>query len=388
MHPTALIHYGELGLKGQNRKDFENRLRKNIAARLSSAGVDSRVTLAHRYLTLPVTNPETAGTVTDILSKTFGISWFAIAHTLPRDSEPSEIPERVLGLAKPNATPETSFRISAKRADKRYPLTSAELEREVGAYIIKNTEYTNVDLSDPDHTYYIEIDRDEIFIFDRKHPGPGGLPVGSSGKALVLLSGGFDSPIAAYLMAKRGCNIDFLNFYVKEPGKTDKIPRLASKLSEYTDPGRIHLAPYLPFNLAVLETKTFYELVLFRRFMLRIGENLAREHGYDMIVTGDSLGQVASQTVENIHATEDALDEALCLRPLIGMDKEDIITVAREIDIFDIAKEPEKDCCSLIDRHPKTKVTLERIREEEQKIGGYEQALTDTLGQISTMSLP
>lgn len=388
MHNTFLIHYGELGLKGRNRKDFENRLLKNISNKLKYCSLDIAVTMQHRYLTIELPTEEHVPTVSNLLSKTFGISWFAVAKTLPRDTDQKKISAEVLTLARTHAAPETTFRISAKRADKSFPLTSSELERTIGAEVIQNTEYSSVNLSDPDHTYFIEIDHSNIFIFDRRHSGPGGLPIGSSGKALTLFSGGFDSPVAAYLMAKRGCTVDFLNFFVKEPGKTDKVPRLASKLSEYTGSGRLHLAPYLPFNMAILEAESNYELVLFRRFMLRVGEILAKKYGYDLLVTGDSLGQVASQTVENIHATEDALEEVLCLRPLIGMDKEDIITISREIDLFDIAREPEKDCCSLIDRHPKTKVTLDTIREEEKKIAQYDKVIKETIGQISTMTIP
>lgn len=382
MHHTFLIHYGELGLKGKNRKDFENRLLKNITDKLRRKGLDVPMTMQHRYLTIELPDEKHIPTVCDLLSKTFGISWFAIAETLPRDTDQKKISAEVLTLAKTHAAPEITFRISAKRADKSFPLTSGELERAIGAEVLQKTKHSSVNLSAPDHTYFIEINHSHIFIFDRRLSGPGGLPIGSSGKALALLSGGFDSPVAAYLMAKRGCTIDFLNFFVNEPGKTDKVPRLASKLSKYTGHGRLYLAPYLPFNMAILDAESNYELVLFRRFMLRVGEKLAKKYGYDLLITGDSLGQVASQTVENIHATEDALEEALCLRPLIGMDKEEIITIARNINLFDIAREPENDCCSLIDRHPKTKVTLEKIREEEKKIAQYDRLIEETLKEI------
>jgi len=382
---TILIHYGELGLKGKNRIDFENRLRKNIKASCTAKKIDCDFSLEHRYLTLAPHNPKLTAETLDILSKTFGISWYAPATVLPITATSGDITAAVVQLAQTFGSPDRTFRIKAKRANKNYPERSAEIEKSVGKAVIADTSYTRVNLSRPDDTYYIEIDQQEIYIFNQRYEGLRGLPVGSSGPVLVLLSGGFDSPVAAYLMAKRGCSVNFLHFYVNKPRAGDKISRLAGALTQYTGPGTLHTAPYLPFNIAVLDIGTEYELVLFRRFMLKIAERICSEKGYQAIVSGDSLGQVASQTLENISATTCALADTTLLRPLIAYDKEEIIALAKRIGTYDISNESDKDCCSLIDRHAKTRVSREKIEMEEEKIENYEKVCEETLLEGRTL---
>lgn len=383
---TILIHYGELGLKGHNRRDFENKLKKNISSTFLRFDIEHTIDLEHRYYILTLEDPGKIDQTLNLLHTIFGISWFAPTHVLPPDASIDAISEVALSLASHNNQPECSFRVTAKRANKNYPYKSPEIERAVGQHLKENT-YCKINLKKPDFTYFIEINHNSIHVYADRHEGVGGLPVGTSGRALALLSGGFDSPVAAYLMAKRGCDVDFLHFYVSKPDGSSKIVRLSQHLSQYTQSRTLYLAPYLPFSLAITDIKTNYELALFRRFTLKIAEKIAREKHYDAIVTGDSLGQVASQTLENIIATDDALDQVMCFRPLIGMDKREIISLDDHIGVSEIAKEPEKDCCSIIDRHAKTRVSIEKIREEETKLENYNNIVEDTFSELDTLTL-
>lgn len=378
MTQTYLIHYGEIGLKGKNRKDFEFQLKRNIKAKLQLLVKELNIEIKNKYLTLDIKKRTQKEEIIEVLETVFGIKWFAPAQRFSRDTEIKELENEIFKRAKSKADSSRTFRIYCKRADKTFPQKSDEIEKRIGERVIKETDYNSVSLTQPQDTFSIEINPTEIFLYDEKIPGPGGLPVGSNGRVLVLLSGGIDSPVAAYMMAKRGCSIDFLHFYVNEPDKNSKIVRLTDQISRFTGKSRLYLAPYLPFNMAIMDVDTEYELVLFRRFTFRVAENLCREKKIDAIATGDNLGQVASQTVENLKATNDALEETACFRPLVGMDKEEIIKIAKLIGTYEISIEPHKDCCSIIDRHARTRVEIDRIREEEKKIVEYKDLLTKT----------
>lgn len=383
-----LIHYGELGLKGKNRKDFEYQLRRNLKDKVESVGDKIEIAIKNKYLTLTATRKDQQDTpIASQIGKVFGIKWFAAVETLPRNSTLTNITKAVLKKAKSVADSKASFKIDCKRADKTFETKSDEVERKIGAEVIKSTDFKVVNLSDPNYTFYIEINSEEILVFSEKLHGLGGLPVGSSGRILTLLSGGIDSPVAAFLMAKRGCNVDFLHFYVNKPENDSKIIKLAKQVSQFTGSGRLFLAPYLPFNMNILEVDTEYELVLFRRFILRIAERLCKEQKIHALSTGDNLGQVASQTLENISATDDALENLVCFRPLIGFDKEEIIKAAQRIGTYFISNQPSKDCCSIIDRHARTRVGIARIQEEEMKIKDYEKLIKDTMREISIIKV-
>lgn len=369
---TYLIHYGELGLKGNNRRDFENKLRKNILEKILPLDPKSALEIRHKYFVLKTI---TRKDLTQAIAQVFGIKWFAKATTLPRAKTVKDLGAKAIKLIDPEIP---TFKISCKRADKTYPTISPEVEKQVGEVVLKKFKKLKVDLFNPLQEIRIEINTDAIFIYAKKEKGAGGLPVGTSGRVLVLLSGGIDSPVAAYMMAKRGCRVDFLNFYVTK--NDDKIKRLAEKLRDYTGPSsRLYFAPYVYFSTEVLNLNTEFELVLFRRFMLKVAEEICHRHHIAAIVSGDNLGQVASQTLENLVATEDALTDIPCFRPLIGLDKDEIIDIAKKISTFDISNEPHKDCCSLIDRHARTRVTVEKIKEEEVKIADYQGLLDKTL---------
>ncbi|MBN1618190.1 tRNA 4-thiouridine(8) synthase ThiI [Candidatus Dojkabacteria bacterium] len=382
MTNSVLIHYGELGLKGKNLRDFENRLRKNIQAKISKIDSTTKTELHHKYLVLTHENIEQKDKVGDQLSKVFGIKWFANVRTLDRNLDYSEIVKEVIKIASSTKDSDTTFRITCKRADKRYPMKSGEIEQEIGHSVIEQTKLKKVNLNSPEIEIFVEINNDFIFIFSDKQKGAGGLPVGSGGRVLCLLSGGFDSPVAAYLIAKRGFHVDYLHFYVQPINEESKICKIVKALNSYTSDhtnrNRIYASPYLPFNMEILQIETRYELVLFRRFVLKYAEKLIEKYHYKAIVSGDNIGQVASQTIENIIASEDALAQSICFRPLLSFDKEEILQISKRIKLFDICKISHKDCCSLIDKHAKTKVTIERIRYEESKLKNYDGIIKNT----------
>ncbi len=385
---SYLIHYGELGLKGKNRINFEQQLVKNIKSSLNREQLTAEIELKHKLIQLTCKPEHGSKTqLNEILGRIFGISWFAKTETISRESNLGEIAQTVLSLAKPKASPKKTFRVTAKRADKRYLNSSKEIEELVGQDLLDKTDYKNVDLGSPDHTYFVEVDHDQIYVFDKKFRGAGGLPVDSSGRTLVLLSGGIDSPVAAWTMAKRGCAVDFLHFYVDKPDSKSKITRLSQKVSQWSGSSRLFTAPYLPFNLAITEIETEYELVLFRRFMMRVAERLCERKGIDAIATGDSLGQVASQTISNITAANDALESRVCFRPLLGYDKQEIISIAKKIGTFEVSNKPGKDCCSIIDRHAKTRVGLEKIRKEEGKFEDLLTIIDETIDEMGREGL-
>jgi thiamine biosynthesis protein ThiI len=387
---TFLIHYGEIGLKGENRGDFEKALERDLIYKISDITENAKFETHNKYFTLEIPSDSALNDNEKIINRikrVFGVKWFAQVQEFDRQTPLQKINEEIIKRARNQAAPDKTFKIDCKRADKRFPKTSQEIEVKIGAQIIQNTEYKKVDLSNPDDTYFVEITHSQIFIFEEKIDGPGGLPVGASGRMLTLLSGGIDSPVAAYLMAKRGCQIDFLHFYVKKPGKDDKIPRLAKQVAKFTGRGRLFLLPYLPFNMKLLDIDTMYELVLFRRFMFKATEQVISEKDHKALVTGDNLGQVASQTIENLTAADDILENNTCLRPLIGYDKFEIIQIAKQIDTFKISNEAHKDCCSIVDRHAKTKVTLKRIGEEESKIKDYSNLLENTLEELDYIDI-
>lgn len=353
---TILVHYGELALKGKNRRIFENRLIENI-----KKACGGRIRRLEGRIVVEGAEPE-------CLKNVFGISWFAPSVRVEKDV--SAIKNVLLKMKGGRVESAKSFGVFVKRADKSFPYSSLEIAKILGDEILKKYRL-RVDLNTPELPIYVEI-ADEAFIYFEKYSGLGGLPVGISGRVLSLLSGGIDSPVASYMMMKRGCHVDYVHFHTFPANKRvleTKIIDILKVLNRYGHESRIYLAPYHPFQLAMLE-KGFgsgYELVLFRRFMVRVVEKIAERNNYLALITGDSLGQVASQTLENLKAVKmDA--SAPILQPLISFDKDEIIAVAREIGSYDLSIKPYKDCCSLIATTPRTKAKVQHIRDLERKL--------------------
>lgn len=350
-----LVHYGEIALKGHNRPLFEKRLEENI--RLS---LRCRVMREQGRL---VAETDDRSQAAEALSKTFGIEWFSFCRETVNDigGLKKECLKEVTGK-------ERSFKVECSRSWKDYPMTSIQVNELVGEEIIKK-HGLKVSLERPEKTVYVEIGERKARVFSEKLRGPGGLPVGSSGRVLCLFSGGIDSPVAAWMMMKRGCNVDYLHFHAlrdTQELKESKILSLAEELRTYCPFSKLYVVPYYPFDLAARGGK--YNLVLFRRFMMKVASRLADRIKAKAIVTGESVGQVASQTLDNMACIGEACSFPI-LRPLVGMDKEEIISMAKEIGTYGHSIEPYKDCCSIIARHPATRASLEKMKSMEEKLG-------------------
>jgi thiamine biosynthesis protein ThiI len=353
---TILAHYGELALKGRNRRIFENKLIENI-----KKACDGRIRRLEGRIVVQGSEPE-------CLKDVFGISWFAPCFSVEKDI--SAIKNALMEMKGVRVESGKSFGVFVKRADKSFPYSSLEIAKTVGDEILKKYKL-RVDLNNPELPIYIEI-ADEVFIYFEKHEGLGGLPVGISGRVLSLLSGGIDSPVASYMMMKRGCQVDYVHFHTFPANETvleTKIKDILKVLNRYGFESRIYLAPYHPFQLAMLGKKldSGYELVMFRRFMVRVAEKIAETNNYLALITGDSLGQVASQTLENLKTVKMGVSAPI-LQPLISFDKDEIVTIARKIGSYDLSIKPYKDCCSLIAKSPRTKSRVEHIRNLEQRL--------------------
>lgn len=366
----TLVHYGEIALKGKNRHLFEHQLIENIQ-KLSGGKVER---LRGRLLV--------DGAGLKRLENVFGIVWFA--PVCPVEREVKTIIKEVLAEVRERVKGKPTFAVKVSRADKTFSRSSQELAAEIGQ-VVKDQYQLEVDLDSPQLPIFIEILKDRALIYFEKISGLGGLPVGVSGQILALFSGGIDSAVASFLMMKRGCRVDFLHFHTfpeNEAVWETKIKRLVESLGLYQPQSKLLLAPYYPFQLSLGKGRPGYELVLFRRFMVQVGERLARKEGYQALVTGDSLGQVASQTLENLAVVDEACTLPI-FRPLIGFDKQEIVDLAKMIGTYEISIQPYKDCCSLVTRRPKTKARLDEVKrlEGELGLGGI---LEETFGLVGS----
>ena len=367
----AIVHYHELALKGRNRDFFERQLIGNIRTALKDLGATRIESLPGR---LRVALPESLkdDVVKERLSAVFGIANFSLAQAVPLNLPKPDLNEltRGIGAAVTQRTFDT-FRVTAKRADKRLALTSMDVEREVGKYVRELTDKT-VKLSSPDLTIYIELLAKDAYYSLDKFQGPGGMPVGVSGTVACLISGGIDSPVAAYRMMKRGCNAVFIHLSGRplvSRASEEKVRELVQILTAHQYRSKLFIVPFGEIQREIVaQTPAPYRVVLYRRLMVRIAGELALADRCWALVTGDSLGQVASQTPENLSVIEEAAELPM-LRPLIGMDKLEITNQAQRIGTFTTSIEPDQDCCSLfVPPHPSTKTRLDDIRRIERSL--------------------
>jgi len=366
----AIIHYHELALKGRNRPFFEQRLARNIRSAVRDVGGKQVDTLQGRIRV--ILQPDASWPlVRERLARVFGIANFSLAQSAPFDDDTTRLLDPLksaIGEAIQDVAFAT-FRVSAKRSDKRLPMTSMDVEREIGAHVCQITGKA-VDLRQPDVTIHIETLIKDAYYFLHREEGAGGLPIGTSGKVACLLSGGIDSPVAAYRLMKRGCPAVFIHFhgrpYVSRASE-EKVRELAELLTRYQSNSRLYLVPFGDIQRQiVLGAPSAFRIVLYRRMMIRIAEELARRERCWALVTGDSLGQVASQTAENISVVEEASGLPI-LRPLIGMDKLEITQQAQKIGTFQTSIEPDEDCCRLfVPPHPSTRTELDHIHKIER----------------------
>jgi thiamine biosynthesis protein ThiI len=365
----AIIHYHELALKGRNRPYFEGKLVRHIRLALKKLGI-ARVEPLQGRIRVVLKDEAAWEPIRERLARVFGIANFSLTHAIPLDVRNPDLD--ALKAAVGEAVRDRSFatfRVSTRRADKRFPLTSMDVDRAIGAHVGALTG-KKVNLTDPDLTVHIELLARQSYVSVQKEAGPGGMPTGVSGKVACLLSGGIDSPVAAWRMLKRGCKVTFVHFhgrpYVTRASE-EKVREIVELLTRYQLYSRLYLVPFGDIQRQiVLGAPAPFRVVLYRRMMVRIAEELARRDKCWALVTGDSLGQVASQTPENLGVVEDAAQVPL-LRPLIGMDKSEITEQAQRIGTFDVSIEPDQDCCKLfVPPHPSTRTSLDHIRKVER----------------------
>jgi thiamine biosynthesis protein ThiI len=365
----AIVHYHELALKGRNRPYFEQKLVRHLRLVLRDLGVRQVEALPGRIRI--VLNDETPWeSVNGRLKRVFGIAHYALAQSVPMNLGHPSLEALKEAVGRDVAPlPFETFRVSTKRADKRFPFTSVDVDREVGAHLCRLTG-KKVSLGRPDLTVQVELLAKAAYYSTKKEAGAGGLPVGISGKVACCISGGIDSPVAAHRMMKRGCRAMFVHFhgrpYVSRASE-EKVRDLVRILTQYQGASRLYLVPFGEIQRQiVLGAPAAFRVVLYRRMMLRIAEELARKERCWALVTGDSLGQVASQTPENLSVAQEAAQLPI-LRPLIGMDKVEITEQAQRIGTFETSIEPDQDCCTLfVPPHPSTKTGLDTIRKIER----------------------
>jgi tRNA uracil 4-sulfurtransferase len=362
----VVMHYGEVSIKGKNRPIFLRRLVRNVQQALSDFG-DITVEMLSGRLLVAVPMEVPWAILEERLRRIFGLANFARCAEAPHDLE--AIKQTVSHVL--HGRTFASFRITARRAFKELPFHSLELQQVLGAHVLA-THQTRVSLDDPVLTVYVDIVPRRALVYVEKLPGAGGLPVGISGVVLSLLSGGIDSPVAAYRMMKRGCRVDFVHFHsypFLDRTSQQKARQLAQRLTRHQYAARLFLVPFGDIQQQIVGVAPApYRVVLYRRYMLRIALTLAQQTGAEALVTGESLGQVASQTLQNLRVIE-AVSALPVLRPLIGMDKAEIMQQAQAIGTYEISVLPDQDCCTLfVPRHPTTGAALAHIEAMERTL--------------------
>jgi tRNA uracil 4-sulfurtransferase len=363
---SFVVHYQEIALKGKNRPWFLGRLVRNLRHATSDLDVESVRALMGRIEVVlgPSANP---AAVAERIGKTFGIANYSFAGRASLDLD--QIAQAILADLGERAP--RSFRVSARRADKRFPLTSPQIEREVGGRI-KSAKGWTVNLDDPELVIHVEMLTNDSFYFFGKERGAGGLPTGTAGRVACLLSGGIDSPVAAWRMMKRGCAVTFVHFHsypVLSRASIDKAKQLVDLLTHYQHRSRLYVVPFGDLQQQVLlSVPGPMRVIVYRRLMMRIAERIARARGAQALVTGEVVGQVASQTLENL-AVIASVTTMPVFRPLIGMDKEEITAEAQRLGSYPISIIPDQDCCTLFTpRNPLTRGRLADIEQAEQAL--------------------
>ena len=387
---TVLIRYDEIGLKGRNRKYFEKCLLKNIKRALSCLDdIHYSSPRGRIFLDIP---SSLAMECSSSLKTIPGIASFSIGVSLRPDFDAIS----ALGVqwieSKLESVEALKFFVKTRRSDKSFPQTSQEVNFEVGSRILKelSSRGLSVNIKEAEYVFEIEIGRSETVVFDNREPGLCGLPVGSSGNVLCMLSGGIDSPVSAFLMACRGCRVHFV-FFDNQPflgrGGYDKVLNLAKKINKFQSRGILYVVPFQEVQGAIRDhCNEENRIVLYRRMMYRIADEIAKRQRYMALVTGESLNQVASQTLENLAAVS-CITSLSVFRPLIGMNKESIITKAKKIDTYDVSIEPQPDCCSIF--MPKNPVTRSKIRflERDEEKFPWKELQEDALARMEVIKV-
>lgn len=370
MKEVILIKIGEIVLKGLNRKNFEDRLIKTIRERILPLGNFEIINLQSTIYLIPQDASVDLEPVCKKVSKIFGISCFSRAAQCEKSID--SIRETAAHYLREALAQVKTFKVESKRSDKKFELKSPEISALVGERLLEAFPNLSVDVNNPDITVTVEVRDFGAYVRGEALPGAGGIPVGTGGRAAILISGGIDSPVAAWMMAKRGVELVAVHFAsppYTSPRAEQKVVSLLNKVAQYS--GKIEMLT-VPFTqIQELIKKSCPEdlfTIIMRRFMMKISQRIAQKYRCGALVTGESLGQVASQTMSAIFCTDSA-SEMPVFRPLIGMDKDEIVTIARKIDTFETSILPYEDCCTVFTpRHPKTRPTLEEVLRAEEKL--------------------
>ena len=371
MFKAFLIKYAEIGIKGKNRFIFENALRDQIKFALDSVEGEFQVTKEQGRIYVEAMTEYDYEETVDALKRVFGISSICPVMLI-EDKEWSSLTQAVGDyIDKVYPDKNFTFKVEAKRSDKSYPYNSPEICVEMGAYLLDRFSELKVDVHKPDVRINVEV-RKKAYVYSIIIPGPGGMPVGSNGKAMLLLSGGIDSPVAGYMIAKRGVTIEATYFhappYTSERAK-QKVVDLAKLVSRYTGPINLHVVNFTDIQLYIYEQCPHDELtIIMRRYMMKIAETIANQTNCLGLITGESIGQVASQTLQSLNATN-AVCNMPVYRPLIAFDKQDIVEIAEKINTYETSILPFEDCCTIfVAKHPVTKPSLKVIEKDEQRL--------------------
>ncbi len=356
-----LVKFGEIGLKGKNRADFVNRLVGNIQKSANRQGVKVASIKKSRDRLVLVFDCS-KDDVKLVMKYIIGVKYYSFIEEVATDIK--AIKSKVVEILD-EFSKNTVIGFKTKRSCKDFPMISPDINRELANIAIKlgfTTAYKG-----SDETIFVEITKDKSFVYSKKYYGKDGLPPGTSGKVLVLLSGGIDSPVAAYQMMTRGCTCDFLHFHTNptsnEPILDTKIKKMIDKINNYQFESKLFLVPRRFYKAATMnKIKPRYEMIFFKHYIFKVADMIAKEHGYDAIISGNALAQVASQTIQNIQAVEHGID-TLIFSPLLTYEKEEIIEIAKKIDTYELSIEPYRDCCSIVAKNPMTQTKLEKFKE-------------------------
>lgn len=368
MYQAFLVKYAEIGIKGKNRYKFENALCEQMERHLEALDGEFLVQRRQGRIFVEAKGDFDEEDVLEALGRVFGISAICPVNVI-EDKSWESITKAVGDFVEQQYESLTfTFKVESKRSDKNYPMTSPEVCVEMGAYLLDRFPELKVDVHEPEVRIWVEV-REKAYVYSKSIPGVGGMPLGTNGKAMLLLSGGIDSPVAGYMIAKRGVFIDAVYFhappYTSERAK-QKVVDLAKLVSRYTGPIRLHVVNFTEIQMYIYETCPHEELtILMRRYMMRIAEKLAQENNCLGLITGESIGQVASQTMHSLAATNEVCTMPV-YRPLIGFDKQEIVDISQTIDAYETSILPFEDCCTIfVAKHPVTKPNLKSIRKSE-----------------------
>ena len=370
MKEILLLKDGEIVLKGLNRRQFEDVLKKNIKIALHGTGRYAINSAQSTIYVKPLDDEADLDEATERIGRVFGLVSYSRAAMCPEKTLESVLEtapvylEKVLRKAK-------TFKVEAKRSDKKFPYKSPEICRETGGVILSKYPHLRVDVHNPDVTVYVEIRDFGAYIHADPLRGAGGIPVGTGGKAVILISGGIDSPVAAYMMAKRGLKLTAVHFAsppYTSPRAEEKVVKLLSKVSRYAGDLKMITVPFTAIQEKLRDDcpEELFTIIM-RRLMMQISERIAKDNDCAALVTGESLGQVASQTIGALNCTDEAA-EMVVFRPLIGMDKQEIINIAYKIDTYETSIEPYEDCCTVFTpKHPRTKPILKFVKQAQEQ---------------------